>query len=196
MAEPRLAKLDASLSTTAWYGGMPGLPLGRDCATLFMGNRGRPGWRNGDPCHSYSQIPHSHLPCPSLFLTHTLHSLPVPPLWIEEQQIELGRRRLMSSGFATQHLLWHIKLEQQAPLQYAHKLVSYNIEVKKETGLARSNSDFFWNNGNNLKIGWYILLSRDADVVQFDELYQKHQHDSYAQPLASCSSVNCCDLWY
>lgn len=48
---------DASLSTTAWYGGMPGLPLGRGCATLFMGNRGRPGWRNGDLCHSYSQTP-------------------------------------------------------------------------------------------------------------------------------------------
>lgn len=102
--------------------------------------------------------PHSHLPCPSLFLTHTLHSLPVPPLWIEEQQIELGRRRLMSSGFATQHLLWHTKLEQQAPLQYAHKLVSYNTEIKKETGLATSNWDFFTNNGNNLKIGQMCIV--------------------------------------
>lgn len=110
---------------------MPGLPLGRGCATLFMGNRGRPEWWNGDLCHAYSQIPHSHLLYPSLFLTHTLHSLPVPPLWIEEQQIEPGRRRLMSSGFATQHLLWHTKLEQQALSQYAHKLVSYSTEIKK-----------------------------------------------------------------
>lgn len=51
------------------------------------------------------KIPLSHLPYSSLFLTHILHSLPVPPLWIEEQQIELGGR-LMSSGFAIQHLPW------------------------------------------------------------------------------------------
>lgn len=86
---------------------------------------------DGDLCHAYSQIPHSHLPYSSLFLTHILHSLPVPPLWIEEQQIEPGRRRLMSLGFATQHLRWHTKLEQQVPTQYAHKLVSYNTEIQK-----------------------------------------------------------------
>lgn len=32
----------------------------------------------------------------------------------------------MSSGFATQHLHWHTKLEQQVLSQYTHKLVSYN----------------------------------------------------------------------
>lgn len=50
----------------------------------------------------------------------------------------------MSSEFATQHLLWHTKLEQQAPSQYACKLLSYNTEIKKkiEADLATSNLDF------------------------------------------------------
>lgn len=92
-ARPSLAKLDTSLSTTAWYGSKPGLPLGRGCATLFMGNRGRPGCRNGDLCHAYSQIPHSHLPFLSVFLLLLLSFSPTHYTVCQSRHCELRNNK-------------------------------------------------------------------------------------------------------
>lgn len=131
----RPANLDALLSTTAWYGGMPGLPLGRGCATLFMGTRGGPGWGHGDPCHASSQNPHLTPPV-SISLSHSHITQSASPTTVNWGTTNRARRETDELGVCyIAPALADTKLQKQVPSLYILKLVSSNKNSRKKKRL-------------------------------------------------------------
>lgn len=91
---------------------------------------------------------------------------------------------------------WHTKLEQQAPSQYAHKLVSYNTGKKslKRNRLCYIYLMFLEKMGRVDTRAWSIHL---ADWrYRCCTVWWTVPETPTWQPLASCRSVTHCDLWY